>query len=577
MDNTSFIQTKYQNCLGCNKCVFICPTGANESFFESDDGKVFIRPGHCISCGECIDICDHDARDYDDDTERFFEDIKNGEKISVVVAPSFNQNFDETNKFFGFLKYIGVNKIYDVSLGADICTWGHVKALKENKVGKIISQPCPVIVSYIEKFEPKLIKYLSPIQSPVISTAIYLKKYVGIDDKIMFLSPCIGKKRECIISETNGALEYNVTFEKFSEYLAENNIDIDGFSPVGFDNMKGSIGFTFPRPGGLCENIKYHMDDDIWIKKIEGIRDIKKYFKDYLEDIENDRAVPDIVDALNCKDGCNLGTGTSKKVRVNEVDFKLNKSVKDVEKDHSEKLMKYFDETLDISDFIRRYVDRSANYKRDESVSLEDAYISLGKYTEEERNINCFSCGYGNCHDFVYDLATGHNDKNNCRHYLLNKFKKISLFDSLTGLKNRYSYDKAILKYTETHSGFIGIAFIDINGLKQVNDVKGHSFGDELIINCASLLESIFGKNVYRIGGDEFVVLENFDNMIAFENKIEKLSNLLLENKDISLSYGTSISRESSDLEAKLEEADKAMYAAKREYYRLKGDRRKDR
>ncbi len=577
MNKTSFIQTINANCLGCNKCVFSCPTNANESFFESDDGKVFIRPGYCVSCGECIKICDHNARDFGDDTYRFFEDLKNGESISVVVAPSANHNFKDINKVLGYLKSIGVNLIYDVSLGADICTWGHVKLLKEGKISNIISQPCPVVVSYIEKYEPKLIEYLSPIQSPVLSTAIYLKKYIGTKDKIMFLSPCIGKKRECIVDETYGYLEYNVTFVKFLNYLEKQGIDLDSYEPLNFDNIQGSIGFTFPRPGGLYENILYHLGKELWIKRVEGINDIKAYFKEYLEDINLGIPIPTIVDVLNCKDGCNLGTATTKKARVNEIDYKYNKLKSEVCKDKSDLLTKHFDETLNISDFIRLYVDRSLQYKRDDNVDMEQAYISLGKFTEAERNINCFCCGYGNCRDFVYDLATGHNDKNNCRHYLLNKFKKISLIDNLTDTKNRYSYEDIVKQYKVEHPGFIGIIFADINGLKQVNDNLGHSFGDELIINCANLLKSVFGGMVYRIGGDEFVILFDKGVKREFLEKIEKLQQKLKENTKINLSYGSTISKSCSDLGEKLEEADQAMYKAKREYYKSIGDRRNNR
>lgn len=50
--------------------------------------KILVDPEACVECGSCFDVCMHEARDYRDDTERFFEDLKKGVKISLLVAPS---------------------------------------------------------------------------------------------------------------------------------------------------------------------------------------------------------------------------------------------------------------------------------------------------------------------------------------------------------------------------------------------------------------------------------------------------------------------------------------------------------
>ncbi len=570
MEDISFVHTKESYCMGCNKCIFKCPTGANEAFFEAGAGKVFIKNGFCISCGECISICDHGARDFIDDTKEFYNDLKNGENISVVIAPAAKFNFASLEKIIGYFKSLGVKNVYDVSFGADICTWAHVKVIKERNLTGVIAQPCPVVVSYIEKYRASLINKLSPVQSPVICVATYLKKYLGIKDKIMFLSPCIGKKRECISENTNDMLDYNMSFIKFEEYLKQNNIDLNTFPEEKFDNMEGSLGFAFPRPGGLSENIKYHLGEDTWIKKIEGIHNISNYFDECIEDVKNNKPIPLIIDALNCEHGCNFGTGTHKLARHNEIDYVTNKNISNLKRENSEKLMNYFSETFDVNDFIREYKDRSFHYKKDENVDMEKAFISLGKITKDDREINCFSCGYGNCYDFVYDLATGHNDKNNCRHYLLNKFKKLSLLDDLTGLKNRYSFSLAVKDLTKFHPDIIGIAYVDINGLKQANDIYGHNYGDEMIIDCANSLKKVFLDKVYRIGGDEFIILDDEITESSFNKKLSILTNLIDKNKDLVVSIGYSFSYNSSQFEAKREEADQRMYKAKQKFYEEK-------
>ncbi len=562
--------------MGCNKCIFACPTKANEAFFEVDTGKVFIKNGFCISCGDCLDICDHQARDFRDDTERFFADLKRGVNISVVVAPAAWFNFDLTANILGYLKDKGVHNVYDVSLGADICTWGHLKAIVGKKNKRLIAQPCPVVVSNIEKYFPNLIDYLSPIHSPVSCLAIYLQKYLNSADKLAFLSPCIGKKRELISIHTPQNLEYNITFSKFIDYIKQNKINLADYPALDFDNIEGSLGFAFPRPGGLSENIKFHLGDDIWIKQIEGINNINNYLKEYSRDIAQGNPVPQIIDALNCEHGCNLGTGTKKTASLNHIDFKINKSKKKLDKEEGRELMGYFDQKLNLADFMRGYTDKSAAYQRKKDVDLETAFISLGKISEQDRVINCFSCGYGNCYDFAYDLATGHNDRNNCRHYLLNKFKKLSLIDDLTGSKNRYSFSLAVESIKTNHPGFVGIIYIDINGLKQANDIHGHSFGDQMIINCCHTLKEIFNGSVYRIGGDEFIILVEDGNKQTFAKRFNSLQQAFAAQDSLVVSMGMAHSLAASDLEQKMDDADQQMYHNKQEYYRKKqeADRR---
>ncbi len=578
MEKMNYIHTVSSECVGCNKCIFKCPTNAHEAVLDNDQNKILIKEGFCISCGECISICDHNARDFIDDTETFFENLNNGENISVIIAPAAKTNFSNINSIIGYLKSIGVNKVYDVSIGADICTWAHLKHIKDNNPLSLISQPCPVVVSYIEKYRPELIEYLSPIQSPIVCLATYLKKQIKTNDKIMFLSPCIGKKREISSEISNNMLDYNVTFAKFIDYIKAKNINLEDYESLNFDNTEGSIGFAFPRPGGLSENIKYHLNDDVWIKSVEGISNIESYFKEYIEDIKNNTPVPLLVDTLNCIDGCNIGTGTLKTARLNAIDYKTNNMIKKLSKDECDKLMDHFNKTLDLNDYIRKYFDKSKSYIENENIDLENTYIELGKLTKEDRNINCFSCGYGSCEAFVKSMATGHNHKDNCKYYLLNKFRSLSFIDDLTGVKNRNSYSSELSDLYLTHPGFIGILFADINGLKEANDIFGHNFGDILIKNCANILKSYFYGNVFRVGGDEFIILDtNSKTEDEFNNIIKNLKAQLRKEDTLAISLGHSFSYSSEDLDDCIQEADKKMYVDKENYYKnfKRADRRK--
>lgn len=218
----------------------------------------------CIQCGKCIEVCDHKARDYRDDTERFFHDLQQGLKITVLVAPSARTNFPEYKRLIGYLKKLGAQMVYDVSFGADITVWAYLKALAETGRSSIIAQPCPVIVNYVEKHQPELLDYLAPVHSPMMCTAIFFRKNSRCQDRLAFLSPCIGKGIEIINANTQATVEYNVTFKKVTNYPINNGVDLRAYPEREFDDPGCGLRYVFPRPGGLRENVQAQAED-VWI------------------------------------------------------------------------------------------------------------------------------------------------------------------------------------------------------------------------------------------------------------------------------------------------------------------------
>ena len=119
------INLKKDLCVGCNRCVRECPIELANTTFQDESGniKVIIDNDKCITCGRCIPACKHGVRYFYDDTEVFFDDLKKGVPISLIVAPAVRTNLPDYKKVFTYLKQRGVNMIYDVSLGADISIW----------------------------------------------------------------------------------------------------------------------------------------------------------------------------------------------------------------------------------------------------------------------------------------------------------------------------------------------------------------------------------------------------------------------------------------------------------------------
>ena len=421
------------NCIGCNRCIGACScVGANVSVFEDGQNRIVVDTTKCIACGACVDACDHHAREHLDDVERFFADLKRGEKISVLIAPAFKANYpNEYEKYLGQLKSLGVNRFISVSFGADICTWGYINYIQKHNFLGGISQPCPAVVGYIEKYVPELIPKLMPVHSPMMCTAVYMRKYEKLTDKLAFISPCIAKKNEIDDPTNAGLMQYNLTFSHLVKYLKEH--PVSNYKPCT-DEIEYGLGSIYPMPGGLKENVYWLLGEDALVRQMEGEKFMYNYLKQSKDIISKGKYPYLFLDALNCSGGCIFGTGIEEKNDLNDSIFYELQKIKHNSKNDSKKsawgrkltpekrlaaLNKQF-ENLRLEDFLTKYTDKSDRTRLKKMTTADEnaIYKDMLKDTEEKRTINCGCCGYSNCKSMVEAIHNGFSCKENCVHYI---------------------------------------------------------------------------------------------------------------------------------------------------------------
>lgn len=144
--------------------------------------------------------------------------------------------------------------------------------------------------------------------------------------------------------------------------------------------------------------------------------------------------------------------------------------------------------------------------------------------------------------------------------------EKLSYRDMLTGLYNRNRYIERLEAYKQVQDQQIGAIYIDLNGLKKVNDEQGHRAGDELIMRAAGTIAGIFAEDAYRVGGDEFVVILLDVSREEFARKTEQLRRQMQENS-VDASIGGVWQASTENLENLLRLADENMYREKKRYY----------
>lgn len=437
MSTASLVITN-EKCIGCNKCISACPVlTANHAVEEGGKNRIQVNGDACISCGACIDACEHGAREFADDTERFFADLQRGEKISLLVAPAFLANYPkEYASVLGGLRKLGAGRIISVSFGADITTWGYIKYITENKFYGGISQPCPAVVNYIEKYVPELLPKLMPIHSPMMCAAVYAKKYMKLTDKLAFISPCIAKKREIEDPNTLGLVSYNVTFEHLMKYVREHGIK----GPDATDEIEYGLGSVYPMPGGLKENVYWFCGEDVFVRQVEGEAHMYEFLQDYKERVKSGKALPFMVDALNCSSGCIYGTAIEPEKAVSEENMYTLQEIRQKSKKSGKKQafardispakrLKKLNEQfakLDIHDFMRSYTDhsRDVDVKLPDKEQLAQVFKQMDKLTIPEQKINCSACGYHTCKEMAEAIYNDCNTPNNCIHFVKNAVER---------------------------------------------------------------------------------------------------------------------------------------------------------
>ena len=471
MKLAKLIEIDEEKCVNCHRCISACPTKFPN--IGTADDVIHLNDDLCIGCGECIKACTHNARIAKDDFIEAMNAIRNKEKIIAIVAPAVSSNFPERFlKFNGWLKSLGVEAIFDVSLGAELTIKSYINHIKKNKPKAVIAQPCPAIVSYIEIYQPELIEYLAPADSPMLHIMKMIKEFYPKykNHKMLVVSPCTAKKREF---EETGIGDFNVTIASFISFIEEERINIDHFPEVDFDNDPAERAVVFSTPGGLLETAEREIPGiRMSSRKIEGPHQIYDYLKKLPEMIENGMN-PLLIDCLNCEMGCNGGTGTnSQEKSPDELEYYVNIRKKKLIESYqnnkrkgnhkiSDVINKYWKENL----YNRTYLDLSENYyeniKEPDEKTKNDIFRSMDKQDDADIK-NCASCGYNSCEIMATAIYNGINKKENCHFHVLadighlQKDLELKITDLTDSRQVLQDQKKEIIKRTEQFINIIG-------------------------------------------------------------------------------------------------------------------------
>ncbi len=182
---------------------------------------------------------------------------------------------------------------------------------------------------------------------------------------------------------------------------------------------------------------------------------------------------------------------------------------------------------------------------------------------DEKRNANMVECVAG---DFFMAITNLENH---------NIIKKMGTMDYLTGVKNRNSFERESADYETMRGETLWCTFVDVNGLHELNNTKGHKAGDAMLCAVAEAVKRIFGaEHTYRMGGDEFVAFRlNSTHEELMSCKYRLLDDLARKGYSVAVGFEGTEKNENGvfDVEKITSEAEAIMYREKWNYYQSHG------
>lgn len=403
--HNTYLNFKEANCKNCYKCLHECPVKAITVIGD----QARIKDELCVLCGHCSNVCRYSAKEVVDDTKAVKELIKSGSETAVSLAPAFVSSFHENfDAVVLALKKLGFTYVEETARGAHAVTAEYKDLLDSKKYKNLIASACPALVRLVQIYYPAALKYIAPVDSPMIAHAKMLKKERPTA-KIIFIGPCIAKKRE---ADESGAVDFVLTFEELSAMLAEKNITFNEcvseceenryFSSAANTLQTQKTSQTNNKDENKQDQIynkaKYYPINRGIIKAFEGFCEGYEYISvdgmaraaEVLENIEslNGMFIEMHACEFSCINGpCALNKKSGGFIKATEKIRAYAGKGKDKPRFNREK-GNFKKEYLPIKD-IRQM---PAEYE------IRAILESIGKFTPDDE-LNCGSCGYNTCRD----------------------------------------------------------------------------------------------------------------------------------------------------------------------------------
>ena len=407
-----YLEFRNAKCKDCYKCLRECPVKA----IEVKNHQARIIESRCILCGRCTLICPQNAKIVHSSLSEVKQILDSGAKVIASVAPSFLSSFGlkDFNVFRIALAKLGFFDAEETAYGAELVTQKYKTLLESKQFKNFITSACPAVCRLVQTYYPKALQYLAPVDSPMIVHAKMIRQQHP-DAKVIFIGPCIAKKREAIES---GIIDGVLTFDDMQELFAEKNIVLDEIIDISFENKRATacLSKAYPISHGVLKSFS-ELPKGYDYMAVDG----PDRCVDALQNIENLENV--FLEMNICKDGCVNGP-CSLSVNIKGGSIKATSDV-----------LKYYKNdirTLAPHQYEEHNIDLDKSYPRIRNNSIPPPereikciLAKIGKHKPEDE-LNCSACGYDTCRDKAWAVYNGYTDAEICLPYMRERAESLS-------------------------------------------------------------------------------------------------------------------------------------------------------
>ncbi|MFW6161948.1 MAG: [Fe-Fe] hydrogenase large subunit C-terminal domain-containing protein, partial [Planctomycetota bacterium] len=312
-------------------------------------------------------------------------------------------------QFLGAVRALGFAYVNEVAFGADLVAERYRTLMAEPGERHYISTPCPAIISFVEKYHPGLIGALAPIVSPMVAIARALHRLHGEGLRVVFIGPCIAKKREAASTNVPGEVDAALTFAELRVMFEEAGLEPEGVGASDFDPPRAGLGALFPLSRGLLQAAD--IQEDLMAGEVVAT-DGRTNFVEGIKEFESGALDARLLEVLACT-GCIMGAGMTCDQplfgRRSRVAAYVRETMARFDRDRWEADMARFAD-LDLS---RGYTANDKRVPPPSEADLREILERMGKH-EPADELNCGACGYETCREHAIAIYKGLAESEMC-------------------------------------------------------------------------------------------------------------------------------------------------------------------
>lgn len=404
-----YLDFKDARCKDCYKCLRECPVKA----IRVEDHHAKIIESRCILCGHCTEVCPQNAKSVHTERAEVEALLAKG-KVIASVAPSFVSSFDlqDFNVMKLALGRLGFADAEETSVGAREVTAQYKRLLEGGKFKNFITSCCPAVNTMIQLYYPKALQYLAPVDSPMVAHAKMLRKKHP-DAKIVFVGPCIAKKRE---ARESGVVDGVLTFEDLAAMFSDKGIALDEIARLPAHGGGGiNRAKYYPISRGVIKSFENYIDGYEFVA-VDGAQKCKEV----LENIESLSGM--FIEMNSCDSACVNGPCS---LALKAGALKANADIrKYVNRDLQENASAAYEPAQDIDFTCVRERKRTEDFVPTDR-QISEILAKTGK-TKPEDMLNCGACGYDTCMEKAWAVANGYANIEMCVPFMRERAESMS-------------------------------------------------------------------------------------------------------------------------------------------------------